>query len=157
MVKEKSLKRHKALILAVLLLLVILITFAQAPESNISISDNSLLITKKIFNITIGEKAYNLTNANNIENNTKYLFELKKEKGKTSKNFIILPNTTSIKTASQLLNEIPNCEGVSYWNTTLKRWVGWISLRGGRGTDFATSPNQIIEIAVTDNTNWITS
>ncbi|MBN4049145.1 hypothetical protein JYT91_00860 [archaeon AH-315-M20] len=141
--------KPKLLGIVVLFLLVVLIAFAAIPQRNVIISPQE-------HKVTIGKNVYNITLGKNISqgNVTKYIFELTRKADGTGKNFLILPKNTKIKTASELLNAIPNSNVVSFWNSTSQKWIGWISLRGGRGKNFEIKPNTVYEVSITKNVNW---
>ncbi|MFC1786717.1 fibronectin type III domain-containing protein [Halobacteriota archaeon] len=82
-------------------------------------------------------------------------YTLIKESGSTGKNWISIPLTTTITTASELMDAIgSNCDAVNRWNPDTQSAEGWISLMGGMGTNFAIVPGEGYEVSVTANTTF---
>ena len=81
--------------------------------------------------------------------------DLIKKPDSTGKNWIGLPDGTTITNASSLMAAIgSNCDAVNRWNGTTQQPEGWISLGGGMGTNFNIVAGEGYEISVTANTTW---
>jgi len=143
-----KMKKDKILVLLAMLLMVILVSYADYINKKVEINkdEKMAIVGFKEHKIDFGE---NRTD----DNVTEYSFELKKDKGKASKNFILMPNGTNITRASELMAAIPGCDSINYWNESMQKWIGWINLRGGRGTDFDIIAGKVYEISVVNKTD----
>lgn len=151
-VRKKEIKRIKKIFYLAAILLLVLLVY--------------IFSIKALFNTTILSRStisyYNLNESeilfpkNITENNiTKYFFELTVKPDGKGKNLIVFPVVPErIKTASQLLNLIPYCGAVSYFDENKKKSVGFIAAFGGIGKNFRIIPDTIYEISITRNVNW---
>ncbi|MFC1786832.1 NosD domain-containing protein, partial [Halobacteriota archaeon] len=119
----------------------------------------------------LGDTSLPYNSSGNIQNGGDYLplvsvdvgevtiqYTLVKESGSTGKNWISIPLTTTITTASELMDAIgSNCDAVNRWNPVTQQSEGWLSVMGGMGTNFAIVPGEGYEVSVTANTTFSVS
>lgn len=88
------------------------------------------------------------------EDRVEFSYDLKWNPDEFSFNYLFLPPGTEIQTAPQLLKAIPSADAVTTLSKETGRLVNYISLRGGRGTNFTIKPLTVYEVSVTQNTSW---
>jgi hypothetical protein len=80
---------------------------------------------------------------------------LRKTQSGYGKNRISLPLGTKLKTASDLMASIgPLCESVTRLNPATQKTEGWLSFRGGFGTNFPVEPGFSYEVSVSGDVIW---
>lgn len=76
--------------------------------------------------------------------------------GKTNFNEVVIPlDKTNITKASQLMEDIPNCNSIAYWNAHVQGFIQYIP--GISLTDFNVSAGYSYLVHVTSNTDWPSS
>ncbi len=147
--KKRQGKKIKTLFYAVGILLLVLVIYGifSKAQFNSYYSDYyypGLSEEEIIFPINI------------TENGTlKYLFELKVKPNGKGDNLIIFPIVPEeTKTASLLLNSIPYCDAVSYFDKNINKTVGFVAAFGGLGKDFRIIPHVVYEVNVVRDVNW---
>ncbi|MDD2666211.1 MAG: fibronectin type III domain-containing protein [Methanocellales archaeon] len=119
------------------------------------VPDGTYYVNVTGINATTGLSVVDNTQSIVVASEVTIQYNLVKNPGSTGKNWISIPLTTNITTASQLMSVIgSNCDAVNRWNPVTQKPEGWISLMGGMGTNFAIVPGEGYEVSVTANTTF---
>ncbi|MFH1638482.1 MAG: hypothetical protein ABIB71_08705 [Candidatus Woesearchaeota archaeon] len=89
-----------------------------------------------------------------IANITHLVYPLTLKADGKGKNYIMLPERTSLKKASDVLRAIPHADAITYYNSSSKESIGYVNAFGGLGIDFEVRPGEIYEVSVIESTNF---